>query len=142
MEANYFIFTLSEMKLFCERYDSEGDNLDWAEILELKNHLNPITFIHVVDDNDNTNIVAYAEWGWSAIDHELKFSKIKVVDESLRGQDIGPVLTKMVISIAKYYGAPRITGTVAGAPFLWDWYPKLGFTIYDYNKLIMETNTN
>jgi GNAT superfamily N-acetyltransferase len=130
------------MRRFCERYNAEGDTLDWAEILLLNNHPVCTTSIDVVDNDHDTKIIAYAHWSWGDKDRELKLAKIEVVDESLRGQDIGTVLMKMVIDIAKYYGAPRITGTVAGDSFLWKWYPKLGFTIYDNNKLVMEIDKN
>jgi hypothetical protein len=138
MEPNYFIFTIAEMKKYCQKYKDDGDTIDWAEILQLNRHPIRISFIHVVEDHDFSKVLAYAEWGWNNEDGELKFAKIRVKDKSLRRHKIGTVMMKMVIAIAQFYEAPRITGTVTGEPFLWDWYPKLGFAIYDRNKLLLE----
>ena len=138
MIHNYFNFTLAEMKKYCQMSKDSGGILNWVEILELNKYPYRITQIQVVDDNARSNVLAVAQWGWSAEDGELKFGKVEVKDESIKNHNIGTVIMKMVIAIAKYYKAPRITGTIAGEKFLWFWYAQLGFTIYDHNKLIME----
>jgi hypothetical protein len=136
MRPNYYIFILTEMLKYCQIYKDDGDTLNWIEVLELNQHPDRISNINVVDDNNSSNVLAYAVWGWK--DRELKFGKAEVKDKSLKKHNIGTVIMKMVIAIAKFYKASLITDSVTGEPFLWDWYPKLGFTIYDQNKLIME----
>ena len=71
-------------------------------------------------------------------DHEMKFGKIEVA-EPFREHGIGTILMEMVISIAKFYEAPRITGTIQdGEKFRWYWFARLGFTIYEQRRLLIE----
>jgi hypothetical protein len=135
-EPNYFVFTLTEMKKYVQMYREQSETVNWSEILRLEHRL-PISFIHVVDDNDQTKVLAFAEWGWNLVDQELEFGKIEV-KESLCKSGIGTAIMKMVFAIAKFYEAPRITGTIAGKKHLWHWYAMLGFTIHNQNKLLMD----
>lgn len=141
MGSNILIFKLSEMRKLCELFRGNRQ-LNWVEILGLHEHLTPFISIMVIDDHDRNRELASAIWIWNQADCELQLGKIVVKDNSIKRQGIGTVMMMMIITIAEFYGMQRITGTVAGEPYLWDWYPKLGFTIYDYNKLIMEFNTN
>jgi GNAT superfamily N-acetyltransferase len=72
---------------------------------------------------------------------ELRFDKIQM-DESWRQKRIGTTIMAMILAIARYYQVRRITGTIYGDKFLWYWYAKLGFTIYDRNKLLTEFDIN
>ena len=137
VEGNIFIFPLAEMKNYVAMYDEFGDEVDWDNILKLKPTQRKIISIHVMDDVDIKKELASAVWVWKR--DGMYFHKIEV-DKSVRGQHIGPTIMKMVIAIAKFYGASKITAVIEGhgEEFLYDWYPKLGFTIYDGNKLLME----
>jgi hypothetical protein len=136
MEPNYLIFTPDEMNGFVQQYNETGNETDWVEILDLNKHADvPITSIQVIN---NRTELAYAQWGWSNGKVELEFHKIEIKDKSLQKRGIGTTLMKMVIAIAQFYNASKITGTIAGDRYLWDWCRKLGFTIHDQRKLLME----
>lgn len=137
IKSNLLSFNVSQMKKYAQMYEASRDSIDWIKILELNGSPAP-TYIQITDDLDSKREVAYAVWGWDMKDNELKFGKIEVKDESLRKYGVGTTIMKMVIAIAKFYLAPRITGTIAGDKHLWHWYAKLGFTIHDQNKLLME----
>ncbi len=138
MRSNILVFKLSKMIKYCEMYKEKGDSLNWGEILKLEKYPMCIVLIHVVDDNDESKVLAYANWTGVDSNHELKFGKVEVKVESLRKHGIGETLMKIVIAIAKHFKATKITGVIAGDPFLWDFYKKLGFTIYDENKLCLD----
>jgi hypothetical protein len=133
MKPNYFIFSLSEMMEYVRLCRKGVGALDWDQILELKGRPN-VTFIQVVDESNKTEL-AFAGWGWD--NDEIKSGKIHV-DKSLQKQGIADTIMKMFIAIAKSNNASKITGVIDGDGFLWDWYKKLGFTVYDGNKLLME----
>jgi len=131
MKPNYFILPLAEMKKYIRMCQEGGDTLDWSQILELKDRPR-VTFIQVVENNKE---LASAGWGWDG--DEIKFGKIHV-DESVQKQGIADTIMKMLIAIAKHYNASKITGVIDGEEFLWGWYKKLGFVVYDGNKLLMK----
>jgi len=133
MKPNYFIFSLPEMKEYVRLHEEDDDSTDWGLILELKAR-DRVTFIQVIGEDNKTELASIG-WGWN--NDEIKFGKIQV-DKSLRKQGIADTLMKMFLEIAKFYKASRITGVIDGDPFLWEWYPKLGFSVYDGNKLLME----
>ena len=137
MKSNLLSFSVSQMKKYAEWHKDSEDAIDWTDELELNGPPAP-TYIQVMDDVGDKGEVAYAVWRWDIKDNELKFGKIEVKDESLQKYGVGTTIMNMVIAIAKSYKAPRITGTIAGDKYLWHWYAKLGFTIYDQNKLLME----
>ena len=133
---NFLRFTLSEMLKYVQMHREAGDTLNWSEILFLKDRPR-ISFIEVTANDDREHQIAFQGLQWNNRSNELKLQKIEVAEEFQKSR-IGTTIIKMVIAIGIFYEAKRITGTVAGKPFLWDWYPKLGFTIYDGNKLLME----
>lgn len=135
MKPNYFEFTLEEMKKYVLINQERGDAVDWADVLGFDGR-EKITSIRVFDNEHKSQELAYSMWGWSMKDSELKFGKIEVKEKSQLG--IGTTIMKMVFAIARFYKAPRITGTISGEKHLWHWYAKLGFTIHSYNKLLME----
>jgi GNAT superfamily N-acetyltransferase len=133
MKPNHFIFSLSEMKEYVQLYRERRDAVDWGQILELKDRPR-IAFIQVLDENRKTEL-AMAGWGWE--NDVIKFGKI-YVDKSVQRQGIADTIMQMFISIAKINQASKITGVIDGEEFLWNWYKKLGFEIYDGNNLLME----
>jgi predicted GNAT family N-acyltransferase len=137
MKSNLLSFNVSQMIKYAQMYKESRDQIDWIKIINLDG-LSAPTYIQVIDDVDNKNEVAYAVWGWEQNDNELRFGKIEVKDESLQKNGVGTTIMQLVIVIAKFYNASRITGTIAGDKYLWHWYAKLGFTIHDQNKLLME----
>ena len=136
MKENYFVFPLSEMMKYVQMYQESGDGLNWVEVLSL-NERQRISFIQVMDDAESGTVLAYQGLQWDPKNNELKLQKLEVM-EAYGKSGIGTTILKMVIAIGIFYNATRITGIVAGKPFLWNWYPKLGFTIYDENKLLIE----
>jgi hypothetical protein len=136
MKENYLIFPLSELMEYVHMYKELGDAINWVEILSLSER-ERISFIEVTDESGNGTRLAYQGLQWDPKNNELKLQKLEVKEAYGRSR-IGTTILKMVIAIGIFYKAPRITGIVAGKPFLWNWYPRLGFTIYDENKLLME----
>jgi N-acetylglutamate synthase-like GNAT family acetyltransferase len=137
MEENCFWCKLSEMMSYVRTYSEKGDALDWVEILKLKERPVRITYIGVVDDHYPEIVVGSAAWWYRPKGDKLKFDRIQV-EKNWRNKYIGTTIMAMVIAIARFYKVQRITGTIVGEKFLWYWYAKLGFTIYDRNKLLME----
>jgi predicted GNAT family N-acyltransferase len=136
MKPNYFILSLPEIKEYVRLHKESGDSVGWSQILELK-HRPKVTSIQVIDEDGKTELASVG-WGWN--NDEIKFGKIQV-DKSLRRQGIADTMMKMFLEIAKFYKASRITGVIDGDPFLWDWYPKFGFSVHDGNKLLMELSS-
>lgn len=112
-----------------------GDSLDWGTELSLHKHSYRIISIDIW--NQKVGDVGYARWGWKG--DEMKFHKVEVEPEYQK-QGIGSILMQMVIAIAKYFKATKITSTIAGDDFLDGWYEELGFTIYNQNKIVLELN--
>jgi hypothetical protein len=123
------------MKEYVSINQERGDAVDWADVLGFDG-CEKITSIRVFDNEKKSQELACATWGWNLKDSELEFHKIEVKEESQFG--IGTTIMKIVFAIARFYKAPRITGTISGEKYLWNWYAKLGFTIHSYNKLLME----
>jgi N-acetylglutamate synthase-like GNAT family acetyltransferase len=140
MKTNSIKYSLSEFKDLVSLSRKHDNSLNWSGVLDLSERP-PVVSIHIVDDSDSSNVLAYAVWGWSNQDMEMKFGKIEV-KKTNRERGYGTIIMKMIIAIAKYYQSQRITGTVTGKEFLWDWYSKLGFIIFDGNKLLMELSKN
>jgi N-acetylglutamate synthase-like GNAT family acetyltransferase len=136
MKENYFIFKQSKMMKYVQMNRELKDSVEWDKILSLGER-ERISFIQVVDDNENTVVIAFQGLQWQDQNNELQLQKLEV-KEAFQKSGIGTTILKMVIAIGYFYRATKITGVVAGEPFLWDWYPKLGFTIHDENKLLME----
>jgi GNAT superfamily N-acetyltransferase len=140
VEENYFRCKISEMMNYVGMFMEKGAALDWAEILKLKDRSAPIKYIGVVDDQFRQIVLGSAVFSYETKSDdltELRFDKIQV-DESWRKKRIGTTIVAMLFAIARHYQVRRITGTIYGDKFLWHWYAKLGFTIYDQNKLLME----
>lgn len=140
MEENCFRCKISEMMDYVAMLKEKGAALDWVEILKLEDRCAPIRYIRVLDDQYRQMVLGSAVLSYEMegdVLTELRFDKIQV-DESWRKKRIGTTIMAMIFAIARHYQARRITGTIYGDKFLWDWYAKLGFTIYDRNKLLME----
>jgi thiamine pyrophosphokinase len=136
MKDNYFIFSQSEMMKYVQMYQELGDSLEWSKLLCLSER-ERISFIQVIDDDNSRTVLAYQGLQWDLKNKELKLQKLEV-NKAIGKSGIGTTILKMVIAIGHFYDASTITGTVVGEQFLWDWYPKLGFTIHDENKLLLE----
>ena len=134
-KPNQIVLSLSLMMKYVQMYQEQGDTLDWAEILDLKERT-PVSLIEVRVDNIGTEVLATVVLGWKG-EKEIKILKIEV-NEPLRGKNIGNTMMKMLFATAKFYGVSIITGVIDGEAFLWDWYKKLGFTIDSGNELRME----
>ena len=132
-KPNQILLPLSLLKDYIQMHQEQGEALDWIKILDLGERP-PVSLIQVSANENKANVLAFVEWGWK--EKVIKIGKIKVV-EALRNQGIGNIMMKMIFAIANYYGASKIVGVIDGEPFLWDWYSKLGFMIYDGNKLLM-----
>jgi GNAT superfamily N-acetyltransferase len=140
VEENCFRCKISEMMSYVGLFMEKSAALDWVEILKLKDRPTPINYIEVLDDQYRQMVLGSAVLSYEVKDNnltELSFDKIQV-DESWRKRRIGTTIMAMIFAIARHYQVRRITGTIYGDKFLWYWYAKLGFTIYDRNKLIME----
>jgi GNAT superfamily N-acetyltransferase len=128
------------MMIYVGLFMEKGAALDWVEILKLEDRSAPISYIGVLDDRYWQMVLGSAVLSYETkgdILTELRFDKIQV-DESWRKKRIGTTIMAMIFAIARHYQVRRITGTIYGDKFLWYWYAKLGFTIYDRNKLLME----
>ena len=140
MEENCFRCKISEMMNYVAMFMEKGAGLDWGEILKLEDRSAPIRYIRVLDDQHRQIVLGSAVLSYETegdVLTELRFDKIQV-DESWRKKRIGTTIMAMIFAIARHYQVRRITGTIYGDKFLWYWYAKLGFTIYDWNKLLME----
>lgn len=140
VEENCFCCKLAEMINYVRMFMEKGAALDWVGILKLKERPTPINYIRVIDDHYKHLVLGSATWSYESQGDqltELRFDRIQV-DEAWRGKRIGTTIMTMVIAIARHYKVRRITGTISGDKFLWYWYAKLGFMIYDRNKLLME----
>jgi GNAT superfamily N-acetyltransferase len=137
VEENCFRCQLSEMMSYVRRFKEKETALDWVEVLKLREHPMPIHYIGVIDDDYRQMVLGSAAWSYASDGDELRFDRIQV-DECWREKGIGTTIMAMVIAIARHYQVRRITGTISGDKFLWYWYAKLGFTIYDRNKLLIE----
>ena len=138
MAASVLNFTIAQIKEYTQKYIESRNQIDWKEILEIDEPPAPVR-IQVLEEDGKT-VVAYAIWGWNG--KELDFGKIEVQEESLKEKGIGTTIMSMVLAIAKAYGTSKITGEIAGKKHLWHWYAKMGFTIYDRNKLLMELSNS
>jgi ribosomal protein S18 acetylase RimI-like enzyme len=126
------------MEELIQRYRDSNGNLAWNEVLELIDDDVRTISIDVIDESNNDTRVAGAGLTWISEGKELEISKIEV-DDKHRGKGIGTLLLEMVIAIAKFYRAEKITGTIGdGEIFRWYWFAKHGFTIYEVRKLLME----
>ena len=140
MEEGCFRCKISEMMNYVAMFMEKGAGLDWVEILKLEDRSAPIHYIGVLDDQYRQMVLGSAVLSYETkgdVLTELRFDKIQV-DESWRKKRIGTTIMAMIFAIARHYRVRRITGTIYGDKFLWYWYAKLGFTIYDLNKLLME----
>jgi GNAT superfamily N-acetyltransferase len=140
VEENCFRCKISEMMIYVAMLMEKGPALDWVEILKLEDRHAPICYIGVLDDQYRQMVLGSAVLSYETEGNvltELRFDKIQV-DESWRKKRIGTTIMAMIFAIARYYQVRRITGTIYGDKFLWHWYAKLGFTIYDRNKLLKE----
>ena len=140
MEEGCFRCKISEMMNYVAMLTEKGATLDWVEILKLEDRLAPIRYIGELDDQYQQIVLGSAVLSYERegdVFTELRFDKIQV-DESWRKKRIGTTIMAMIFAIASHYQVQRITGTIYGDTFLWYWYAKLGFTIYDENKLLME----
>ena len=135
MKSNVITLPMSTMLEYAKKNRRHDVHLDWGEILELEKRP-PVALIQIHRDDDTSDILASLSWGWQ--DKEMKLAKITVVDKNdFRKKGIGNALMEMLFSVAKFYECSKITGVIDGKKFLWDWYEKLGFDIYDKNKLLM-----
>ena len=132
-KLNIIILPISTMLEYVQEFQKHGDTLDWTKILELEERSRVVS-IQIHRDDDEADMPASLMWGWK--ETEIKIGKIEV-DESFRKNGIGSTMMEMFFAIANFYKCSKIVGVVSGEKFLWNWYRKLGFDIYDENKLLI-----
>jgi len=133
-KPNQIFLPLTLMMKYVQMCQEQGNALDWSKILDLEDR--PcVSIIEVKADNNEAEVLAHARWGWNS--DEIKFGTIHV-EKPFRQQGIADTIMKIFIAIARFYDASKITGVIDGEDFLPGWYQKLGFTVYDDNKLLMD----
>jgi len=132
-------FNLHEFLEITRKINSHENFIEeLTEILSLQNHPDRISSISVLEERNN-EIKVIASVGIEWKNDNAYITKVEVLEIQLRGQHIGTTLIKMVIAIARYYGASSIFGVISGSKdYRYDWYPKLGFKIYEGNKMKLE----
>jgi len=136
-------FSLAQMMEYTKN-SPESDNVKyWADLLELPKK--EISSISVYGDNDRNKELVFVGLQWIWNEEETDIIELRLFDK-ITPDDIGAVIMKIVIAVARFYQAPRIIIESRGRYVLkeyplWKWYQseEIGFKVsHNKSELIME----